>query len=144
MWVTLRFFVPACSQSEKYLLPNTCRVLSSLRSTMRILRSVLASQIALFACAASALSKRESCGLWDTIHAGPYTIYQNVWGSRAATSGRQCSSLNYVSGDHVSWNTVWDWQGGPGSVKSFANVELKFSTRQLGSISSIPTTWQWG
>lgn len=111
---------------------------------MRILQSVLASQLALFACAASALSKRESCGLWDTIHAGPYTIYQNLWGTKAATSGWQCSGLDYLSGDHVSWNTVWDWQGGPGSVKSYANVELKFSARQLGSISSIPTTWRWG
>lgn len=95
------------------------------------------------AIAKSTLHARDSCGQWDSFSAGPYTIYQNLWGEASATSGWQCSGLDYVSGNAISWHTVWDWQGGPGSVKSYANAELKFSERQLGSISSIPTTWQW-
>ncbi|OKP14855.1 hypothetical protein PENSUB_5736, partial [Penicillium subrubescens] len=91
----------------------------------------------------SELTKRDSCGQWDTISAGPYTIYQNLWGKSSATSGWQCTGLDYQGGDIVSWHTSWDWQGGPGSVKSYANVGFNFNARQLSSIQHIPTTWHW-
>ncbi|KIM94068.1 glycoside hydrolase family 12 protein [Oidiodendron maius Zn] len=94
--------------------------------------------------ASPALSKRETCEAWDVIDAGgAYTLYQNQWGKSQATSGWQCTGLDYQNGNEVSWHTSWDWQGGPGQVKSYSNVAYKLNARQLGSISSIPTSWDW-
>lgn len=94
--------------------------------------------------ASPALSKRETCAAWDVIAAGgAYTLYQNLWGKSQATSGWQCAGLDYQNGNEVSWHTSWDWQGGHGQVKSYSNVAYKLNARQLGTISSIPTSWDW-
>lgn len=94
--------------------------------------------------ASPALSKRDICTEWDVIAAGgAYTLYQNLWGQSSASSGWQCTGLDYENGNEVSWHTSWDWQGGPGQVKSYTNVEYLLNARQLSSISSIPTSWDW-
>ncbi|GIJ92698.1 hypothetical protein Asppvi_001976 [Aspergillus pseudoviridinutans] len=95
------------------------------------------------AVSGSALSKRDLCGQWDSVSAGAYTIYQNLWGEASATSGWQCTGLDYQGGNVISWHTSWNWQGAPSSVKSYANAGYTFGARQLSSISSIPTVWKW-
>ncbi|KAL2869526.1 putative xyloglucan-specific endo-beta-1,4-glucanase A [Aspergillus lucknowensis] len=91
----------------------------------------------------SVLAKRELCGQYESQTSGPFLLDTNLWGKGSATSGWQCSGIDYQSGNEISWHTAWDWQGGPGSVKSYTNVQLGFSSRQISSISSIPTTWKW-
>lgn len=95
------------------------------------------------AVAGSVIAKRELCGQYQVQATGPYSLYTNLWGESSATSGWQCSGVDYQSGNEVSWHTVWDWAGTPNGVKSYSNIELKFDPRQFASISSIPTTWDW-
>lgn len=92
---------------------------------------------------ASVIAKRELCGQYDTQSVGPYTFYTNLWGESSATSGWQCSGIDYHSGNEVSWHTVWDWAGGSSSVKSYSNIDYGFDWKQFSSISKIPTTWKW-
>lgn len=62
---------------------------------------------------ASALSKRaDFCGQWDSTTTGVYTVYNNLWGSSAATSGSQCTGVDGLSGSTLKWHTKWSWAGG--------------------------------
>lgn len=84
------------------------------------------------------------CGQWDSVATGTYTLYQDLWGESAATSGSQCSTYISLSGNTISWSTSWTWAGGSSSVKSFANVVLTQATGvQLSTISSIPSVWTY-
>lgn len=59
-------------------------------------------------------------GQWDTESelSGLYTLYNNLWGEAAATSGSQTTQETSASGTTVAWKTTWNWQGGSSSVKS--------------------------
>lgn len=84
------------------------------------------------------------CGQWDSVVTGTYTLYQDLWGESAATSGSQCSTFDSLSGDTIVWSTSWTWAGGSSSVKSFANVVVTQSTGyQVSAISSIPSVWDY-
>ncbi|KAE8146150.1 putative xyloglucan-specific endo-beta-1,4-glucanase A [Aspergillus avenaceus] len=92
---------------------------------------------------AAALRRSDMCGQWDTTTTSKFTLYNNLWGSGNADSGSQCTGLDSDNGNAVSWHTSWDWTGGAGQVKSFANVAYDFEAKQLSSISKIPSTWKW-
>lgn len=62
--------------------------------------------------------RADSCGQWDTIETGSYTVYNNLWGQDAADSGSQCFGVEGLSGDSVSWHAIWTWLGGQGSKVS--------------------------
>lgn len=86
----------------------------------------------------------EICGQWDSIQTGTYTLYQDLWGMSAATSGSQCSTYESLSGTTIAWSTKWTWQGGPYNVKSYANVVLKQDTgKKVSAIKSIPSKWTY-
>lgn len=90
------------------------------------------------------IEKRASlCGQWDSQVTGSYTVYNDLWGEAEATSGSQCTTINSLSGNTLAWETEWTWVGGSSSVKSFANAAYSFTAKQLSSITSIPTTWEW-
>ncbi|KUJ21836.1 concanavalin A-like lectin/glucanase [Mollisia scopiformis] len=92
------------------------------------------------------LDKRATtiCGQWDSVATGTYTVYQDLWGESAATSGSQCTTVNSVSGTTLAWSTSWTWAGGSSSVKSYANAVVTQSTiKQISAITSIPSTWKW-
>ncbi|KAF8448373.1 concanavalin A-like lectin/glucanase domain-containing protein [Terfezia claveryi] len=81
------------------------------------------------------------CGQWDNVQtANNYILYNNLWGTSAATSGSQCTTLLSTSGATISWKTAWSWAGGPYNVKSFANVNLMFTPKKISDISTIPST----
>ncbi|KAI0343819.1 glycoside hydrolase family 12 protein [Trametopsis cervina] len=83
------------------------------------------------------------CGQWDTVTAGQYTMFLDLWGESGATSGSQCSKIISLSGNTISWKTIWTWTGGNG-VKSFSNIQLNQGiNKQLSAISTMPTTWNW-
>ncbi|KAF3096229.1 hypothetical protein TWF569_001871 [Orbilia oligospora] len=83
------------------------------------------------------------CGQWDSKDTGTYIIYNNLWGSGSASSGSQCTGLDYASGNTVRWHTSWTWQGGQYNVKSYANANLKFTPKKLSALTSIPTTLKY-
>lgn len=84
----------------------------------------------------------QHCGQWDTVTAGVYTMFVNLWGISGAT-GSQCSQITSLSGSTIAWKTTWQWSGGSG-VKSFSNVQLDDGVGiQLGEISNMPTSWDW-
>ncbi|KAG6577984.1 cell 12A endoglucanase [Phytophthora cinnamomi] len=96
---------------------------------------------ALTAAAVSVTSAAEFCDQWGQAKSGNYIIYNNLWGSSAASSGgKQCTALDSASGDSVAWHTTWTWQGGDKSVKSFANAALQFDPVPLSQVKSIPST----
>ncbi|PVI04772.1 glycoside hydrolase family 12 protein [Periconia macrospinosa] len=87
--------------------------------------------------------RADYCGQWDSAVTGDYTVYNNLWGRDAATSGSQCTGVDSLSGSTLKWHTKWSWAGGPYSVKSYANVVTKITQKALSSITSIPSTWTW-
>jgi xyloglucan-specific endo-beta-1,4-glucanase len=83
------------------------------------------------------------CGQNDLVYAADFILYNNLWGESTATSGSQCTYLDYDSGHTISWQTAWTWEGGSSNVKSYANAVLNVGATFLSSISSIPSTWTW-
>lgn len=93
---------------------------------------------------ASSVTRRDDfCGQYDTVQQGDFTLYNNLWGRDNADSGSQCTGLDSGSGNEIAWHTSWSWTGGQGQVKSFANAAYSFTAKQLSSLSSIPTTFNW-
>lgn len=85
----------------------------------------------------------EMCGQWETATAGPYTIYNNLWGQDSATSGQQCTTIDSITDDELAWHTAWSWAGGEYEVKSYANVVPTITPKKISALSSIPATWDW-
>ena len=52
------------------------------------------------------VARADTCGQWDSIATGSYTVYNNLWGESSATSGSQCFGVDSVRGDAVSWHTT--------------------------------------
>ncbi|APA07889.1 hypothetical protein SS1G_00501 [Sclerotinia sclerotiorum 1980 UF-70] len=82
------------------------------------------------------------CGQWDTFQTGTYTIYQNLWNITGFT-GSQCTTLTSDTSNTLVWSTAWSWAGGSSQVKSYANVGLTMSPKEVSTIKKIPTTWKW-
>lgn len=70
--------------------------------------------------------RADTCGQWDSVQTGPYTVYNNLWGRDAATSGSQCFGVDGLNGNSVAWHASWTWQGGQYSQSSMAahGIEL--------------------
>jgi xyloglucan-specific endo-beta-1,4-glucanase len=52
------------------------------------------------------VQRADSCGQWDSVETGSYTVYNNLWGESSATSGSQCFGVDGLSGDKISWHTT--------------------------------------
>ena len=112
--------------------------LSSLLSLVALVTSVVASPTDL--AARQSIDMSSHCGQWDTVTAGSYTMFLDLWGASGATSGQQCSQLVSLSGSTISWKTTWTWVGGTG-VKSFSNIQLNQGiNKQLSAIKSMPVS----
>jgi xyloglucan-specific endo-beta-1,4-glucanase len=92
------------------------------------------------------LEKRATtvCDDWGTVQTGTYTVYNNLWGKSAASSGSQCTTVTSVSGSTLVWSTSWTWAGGSSSVKSYPNAVVGQTTGYIiSSISTIPSTFKY-
>ncbi|KAJ5678342.1 uncharacterized protein N7477_003975 [Penicillium maclennaniae] len=85
----------------------------------------------------------ETCHQWGTIETGSYKVYNNLWGQSYDEAGKQCTTVNSLSGNTISWSTSWSWSGASSQVKSFADVSLDFTAKTLSSIKSIKSVWKW-
>jgi xyloglucan-specific endo-beta-1,4-glucanase len=111
--------------------------------TLPLLASTMA---ALTAASPLSLHPRATalCGDWDNVIVGDYTLYNNLWGKSAATSGSQCTTLDSSTGSTIAWHSSWTWAGGKTSIKSYPNVVVKTRAVPISQIKSIPSTWNWG
>lgn len=85
----------------------------------------------------------ETCDQWGEIETGSYIVYNDLWGEAEATSGSQCTTVNSLTNNILSWSTSWSWAGGSTDVKSFADVSLVFTPAELSSISTITAVWEY-
>lgn len=83
------------------------------------------------------------CGEDDLAHAADYLLYNNLWGEDEATSGSQCTYLEYDEGETISWVTSWNWTGNSDEVKSYSNAVPNWDATELSSIKSIKSSWSW-
>lgn len=75
-----------------------------------------AALLALASAVPTPIEKRaDSCGQWDTIETGSYTVYNNLWGQGSADSGSQCFGVDGLNGNSISWHASWSWSGGANS-----------------------------
>lgn len=49
--------------------------------------------------------RADSCGQYDSVQTGSYTVYNNLWGEASASSGSECFGVDGLSGNTVSWHT---------------------------------------
>ena len=93
---------------------------------------------------ASPLERRAStaaCGQFDTITSGSYSLLTNLWGESA--SGSQCSTLESVQSNTVTWSTEWTWADEIG-IKSFSNIQLNAGINQkLSAITTMQVRFAW-
>lgn len=91
---------------------------------------------------ASLAAAQTLCSQYATTTSGEYTVNNNLWGESSG-SGSQCTYVDGISNSGVAWHTIWNWSGGNGQVKSYANSQLGFTKQLVSQISSIPTSVQW-
>ena len=87
--------------------------------------------------------RADLCGQYVQSNEGDFILYNNAWGKDNAEKGSQCTGLDSVNGDTISWHATWSWKGGDGSVKSFPNAAYRFDAKTLDSVSSMTTKWEW-
>ncbi|KAI9264869.1 endoglucanase I precursor, partial [Phascolomyces articulosus] len=108
-----------------------------------ITSALLASATTLFALPTKRAS--EICGQWDAEEIGDYIVYNNMWNQDKGT-GSQCTQINGLNGNVLSWGSTWSWDGTEYDVKTYPNVKykpLESSPKQISAISKIPFSWTW-
>ncbi|TRM60180.1 concanavalin A-like lectin/glucanase domain-containing protein [Schizophyllum amplum] len=86
----------------------------------------------------------EHCGQWDVVTYNQYSLLLDQWGKDNAESGQTCASITSASGDSIAWTTTFTWTGTSDTgVKAYPNLQLDDVSGQIGSISSMPTSWSW-
>jgi xyloglucan-specific endo-beta-1,4-glucanase len=75
---------------------------------MKIVTFVSSIALTTFAIAAPTIvvERADSCGQWDSVETGSYTVYNNLWGESSATSGSQCFGVDGLSRNKISWHTT--------------------------------------
>lgn len=102
------------------------------------LAAALVGSVAMMTASAS-----DFCDQWGSATAGNFILYNDLWGESYADSGSQCTGVDSASGSTIAWHTSYSWAGASTQVKSYANAALQFTSTQLKSITSIPTTMQY-
>lgn len=89
--------------------------------------SVIASVfLAGFVAAAPTKTEKRSttkCGQYDSVPTGNYILYNDLWNEGAASSGKQCFTVDSLSGNTVAWSS--------GSVATVRNAWSPLMFAQL-------------
>ncbi|KAK4550449.1 hypothetical protein LTR36_000027 [Oleoguttula mirabilis] len=113
---------------------------------MKFSNTIAAASLAAVAAAAptgTVVKRATECAQYATVETGSYTIYNNLWGESAATSGSQCLQVTSLSGSTAAWASTWSWAGGVDNVKSYANAVVSLTAKKLSAISSMESTFDW-
>ena len=75
---------------------------------MKLSITLAAASLAAIASAAptTVVKRADSCAQWGSVVTGTYTVYNNLWGESAATSGSECFGVDGLSGTTVKWHTT--------------------------------------
>ena len=102
--------------------------------------------LVLAAPAATIEKRADFCGQYDTATKGSYIVYNNLWGEGAATSGSQCSGIDGLSNNIISWHTSWTWAGGyilpsslPPSLSLYLSPVHQLTIKQIARTTLNPT-----
>ena len=79
---------------------------------MKISITLAAASIAAIASAAptTVVKRADSCAQYGSVATGTYTVYNNLWGETAATSGSECFGVDGLSGTTVKWHTTYGYR----------------------------------
>lgn len=84
------------------------------------------------------------CGEFENIQKDDYTLNNNLWGAKSATSGQQCTYYNGLTNDGgVTWSAQWTWNGAESQVKSYPFAGKQFTPKLVKDIRSMPSTFEW-
>lgn len=76
---------------------------------MKLTTTIAAASLAALVTAAPSrtVAKRaDSCGQWDSVQTGDYTVYNDLWGEDDADSGSGCFGIDSVSGSTIAWHAT--------------------------------------
>ncbi|OQD62739.1 hypothetical protein PENPOL_c011G09119 [Penicillium polonicum] len=90
----------------------------------------------------AAVSAQQLCEQYGSYNKGIYTVNNNMWGKDSG-SGSQCTTVDSISDNGVSWHTKWSWSGGDSSVKTFPNSGVKLDVKLVSELTSIKTSAEW-
>jgi xyloglucan-specific endo-beta-1,4-glucanase len=84
------------------------------------------------------------CDQFSYTSTDSYYANNNKWGS-ALGAGQQCTHIDSVSDDGISWRVDWSWSGNDAMVKSYPYAGRMLAEKKLVShIGSIRTQADWG
>ncbi|KAF7188758.1 putative xyloglucan-specific endo-beta-1,4-glucanase A [Pseudocercospora fuligena] len=72
-----------------------------------------------------------------------YTLYNNLWNLQPGQKSPQCSNVDSVNGNVVSWRSKFSWDYGNSQVKSFSSLQYHYPLIELNKIASMRTTYNW-
>lgn len=99
--------------------------------------------LAAVAALASAVSAQTLCDQFGYHSEGGFYFNNNMWG-QGSGSGSQCTYVDDIRSDGVSWRTDWQWSGGENNVKSYPYSGRQLDNKRLISdIGSIPSSARW-
>lgn len=86
---------------------------------------------------------QQLCGQFDYHNSQGWYFNNNEWGSGSG-SGDQCTYIDSVDANGVSWHTDWTWSGGENNVKSYPYSGRELADKRIvSSIGSIPSVAVW-
>jgi xyloglucan-specific endo-beta-1,4-glucanase len=99
--------------------------------------------VSLLAFAALALAE-DLCDQFSHAESNGYYANNNKWGADLGT-GSQCTSVDKMTSDGVSWSVDWTWSGNEDMVKAYPYAGRTLSDKKLvKDISAIPSRADWG
>ena len=118
--------------------------MKSFTAPLSILSLALAGLSSAASLPTKTLAKRaDFCEQYGSVQTGSYIVYNNLWGQSYDTSGKQCTGVDSLSGSDIAWHSSWTWAGTSSQVKSYANIALQFTAKQLSAVSSIKSNFDW-
>ena len=107
-------------------------------------KKITMKSFSLLALLASAVSAQQLCEQYGYHGQSGWYFNNNAWGSGSG-SGSQCTYVDEVRSDGVSWHTDWQWSGSENNVKAYPYSGRELSNKPLvSSIGSIPSSASWG
>lgn len=84
------------------------------------------------------------CGQFDYYSSNGYYVNNNAWGADQG-QGDQCTQIDNISSNGVTFHTDWNWSGGENNVKSYPHVghALEGDKKLVKDITGFPNKAEW-
>jgi xyloglucan-specific endo-beta-1,4-glucanase len=98
--------------------------------------------LAIIIAASCTAFAQQLCDQYGYHASNGYYLNNNMWGKDSG-SGSQCTVVDAISGNSVSWHVQWQWSGGENNVKAYPYAGRQIQPRLINSIGSIPSAMSW-